>query len=154
MVEGLRSLKSLTLLTWVWALMPNSKHLWSVGYDCLGTNTPQKEKFNCLIHLQRKWKAESTMESTNHWQINFKFSLFDFWGNKNNLVWNCFHSLSTWINNYWLLLNTPFLTHLGLLFHLWTSDQQKNIDFVRDHPMNILAKFQLAKWFREERCGR
>ena len=38
-------------------------------------------------------------------------------------------------------MDTPFLKPLGLLFLLCTSDQQKNINFVRDYPMNILTEF-------------
>ena len=49
-------------------------------------------------------------------------------------------------------MNTPFLKPLGLLFLLCTFDQQKNINFVRDRPMNILIEFS-SNWhsgFREE----
>ena len=49
-------------------------------------------------------------------------------------------------------MDTPFLTSLGLLFHLCTSDQQKNTNFVGNHPMNIPSKFG-SNWpygFREE----
>jgi hypothetical protein len=38
-------------------------------------------------------------------------------------------------------MDTPVLTPLGLLFLLYTSDQQKNINFVWDNPMNIPTKF-------------
>ena len=51
-------------------------------------------------------------------------------------------------------MDTPFLTPLGLLFLLCTSDQhkKKNINFVGDHLMNIPTKYE-SNWpsgFREE----
>jgi len=47
-------------------------------------------------------------------------------------------------------MDTPFLTSLGLLYLLCTSDQQKKI--VEDHPMNIPTKlgYNWLSDFREE----
>ena len=49
-------------------------------------------------------------------------------------------------------MDTPFLTTLGLLFLLCISDQQKQTNFIGDHPMNIPTKFSsnCPLGFREE----
>ena len=49
-------------------------------------------------------------------------------------------------------MDTPLFIPLDLLFLLCTSDQQKNIICVGNHPMNISTKF-CSNWpsgFREE----
>jgi hypothetical protein len=52
---------------------------------------------------------------------------------------------------YTIYMDMPFLTPLGILFLLWTSDQQKH-KLCRDNPLNIPTKFG-SNWssgFRED----